>query len=81
MAHDFNNILSAILGYTELSCEDLPQDSPIWRNLQKVLSAGIRAKGLIQRVLEFSRQTEEERQPVRPCRAAAQGPRAHSLRG
>jgi len=29
MAHDFNNILSAILGYTELSCEDLPKDSPV----------------------------------------------------
>jgi signal transduction histidine kinase len=29
MAHDFNNILSAILGYTEISCEDLPQDSPV----------------------------------------------------
>lgn len=65
MAHDFNNILSAILGYTEISCEELPQDSPVWRNLQKVLSAGIRAKELIQRVLEFSRQAEEERQLVR----------------
>jgi PAS domain S-box-containing protein len=65
IAHDFNNILSVILGYTEISCEALPKDSPVWRNLQKVLSAALRAKGLIQRVLEFSRQTEEERQPVR----------------
>src|SRR5262249_53275820 len=64
IAHDFNNILSAILGYTELTLDDVPQDSVAWRNLRNVLTAGERAKELVQHMLTFRRQTEQERQPV-----------------
>jgi signal transduction histidine kinase/ActR/RegA family two-component response regulator len=65
IAHDFNNILAAIIGYTELAVYDLPQDSAPERNLQAVLSAGKRAKALVQQILAFSRRARHERGPVR----------------
>ncbi len=65
IAHDFNNILSAIMGYTELSLIDMPSDSPLRKNLQQILKAGSRAKELVQQILTFSRQHDPELQPVK----------------
>jgi PAS domain S-box-containing protein len=64
IAHDFNNILSAIIGFTEISLRDVPPDSKLKDNLQRVLSAGIRAGDLVKQILTFSRQTEREIKPV-----------------
>jgi len=65
IAHDFNNILSAIIGYTELTLIDLPPESSVRNNLKQVLKAGSRAKELVQQILTYSRQKERERQPVK----------------
>jgi len=65
IAHDFNNILSAIMGYTELSLIDIPPDSAVRKNLKQVLKAGGRAKELVQQILTYSRQRENEMQPVK----------------
>jgi PAS domain S-box-containing protein len=65
IAHDFNNILSAIVGYTELSLIDIPKDSVLHNNLQQVLKAGGRAKELVRQILTFSRQRESELLPVK----------------
>jgi len=64
IAHDFNNILAAILGFTELATYDVPQSSAIWHNLHQVLTAGKRAKDLVQQILAFSRRTLPERRPL-----------------
>jgi signal transduction histidine kinase len=64
IAHDFNNILSAVIGFTELSLLDVPQGSQLQTNLQHVVSAGQRAKTLIRQILTFSRQSTPETQPV-----------------
>ena len=64
IAHDFNNILSAVIGFTELSLLDVPQGSQLQANLQHVVSAGQRAKKLIRQILTFSRQSNPETQPV-----------------
>ena len=64
IAHDFNNILAAMLGYTELVTDDVPRDSIAWRNLQHVLTAGERARDLVQQILAFSRQSPAQFQPV-----------------
>jgi PAS domain S-box-containing protein len=61
IAHDFNNILSAIIGYTELSL--LSEGAPV-DYLQEALKAANRAKDLVKQILSFSRQTDEERIPV-----------------
>jgi signal transduction histidine kinase/ActR/RegA family two-component response regulator len=64
IAHDFNNILTVILGYAELSLYDLAPGSNEWHNLQQILIASGRAKHLVQQILAFSRQSEQQRQPV-----------------
>jgi PAS domain S-box-containing protein len=64
IAHDFNNILSAILGYSELTLRNLPRESEERENLQEVVLAGRRARDLIRQILAFSRRSEEAFQPI-----------------
>jgi len=64
IAHDFNNILFPIVGYTELTMDEVPEDSQAAQNLKEVLKATHRAKGLVQQILTFSRQGGQERKPL-----------------
>lgn len=64
IAHDFNNILSAIVGFTELSLMDSDLNSMLKENLEKTLGASFRAKDLIRQVLTFSREAKEEPKPI-----------------
>ncbi|MFH0997814.1 MAG: response regulator [Pseudomonadota bacterium] len=64
IAHDFNNILSAVIGYTELAQLNTSDEVKCREKLNMVLAASGRAKALIQQILAFSRQSEEERKPV-----------------
>ena len=65
IAHDFNNILFPIVGYTELTMDEVPDDSVAHNNLEEVLKAAHRAKDLVQQILTFSRQSGLERKPVK----------------
>ncbi len=64
IAHDFNNILTAILGYAEMSHDNIDPDNPAYTDLEEVLLAGNRAKELVKQILSFSRQSEAEKKPV-----------------
>ncbi len=64
IAHDFNNILSAILGYTELSLAETKDDTTIHSDLQQVLKAAQRARDLIRQILTFSRRSEHQLKPI-----------------
>ncbi len=64
IAHDFNNILSAIIGYIELAALSEGSESCV-AELKEALMASSRAKDLVKQILAFSRQTDEERMPVR----------------
>ena len=64
IAHDFNNILQSIFGYTEIASLHITQGKDPNDALKNILTASQRAKGLINQILSFSRQTEQERQPV-----------------
>ena len=64
IAHDFNNILFPIVGYTELTMDDIPAASQARQNLEEVLKAANRAKELVQQILTFSRQSGQERKPL-----------------
>ena len=55
VAHDFNNVLSVILGYTELAIESLREGDPLKDNLLEVKKAGERAAGLTRQLLAFGR--------------------------
>lgn len=64
IAHDFNNILSAIVGYTDLSLfsEDCPD--AIRKNLEQVKKGSRRARDLVRQILSFSRTNEQNEGPV-----------------
>ena len=63
VAHDFNNILAAMIGYTELATHNISASSLAWHQLREVLRAGQRAKALVQQILTFSRRTEQAHTP------------------
>ncbi len=55
VAHDFNNMLTAILGYSELLTEQIGPDKPIGRDLMEIKAAAERAAALTKQLLAFSR--------------------------
>lgn len=55
VAHDFNNMLSIILGQGELILETLPTHSALREDITAIMTAGIRAKDLTRQLLAFSR--------------------------
>ncbi|SDS54596.1 PAS domain S-box protein [Opitutus sp. GAS368] len=61
IAHDFNNILAAILGNAQLLKIQLAPEHEGQRRVSQILVASNRAKDLVQQILMFSRQREQER--------------------
>jgi PAS domain S-box-containing protein len=61
VAHDFNNLMQAVLANAELAMDITPQDSVIAEHLSEIEAAGRRAADLTKQLLAFSR-----RQPLRP---------------
>ncbi|MGD0232158.1 MAG: PAS domain S-box protein [Syntrophorhabdales bacterium] len=64
IAHDFNSILTAILGFADLGFEDAPAASKVKRHLARILRAAQRGKDLVKQILSFSRKSEEELRPT-----------------
>lgn len=56
VAHDFNNMLTAILGYSEIALDELPTDSPLREIVNEIRLAGERAALITSQLLAFSRQ-------------------------
>jgi signal transduction histidine kinase/ActR/RegA family two-component response regulator len=65
VAHNFNNILGAILGYGEMALAALPTDGGPRRYVQQVMTAGQRGKGVVDQILAFSRRGGHEHRPLR----------------
>ena len=55
VAHDFNNMLSVILGYCDIMQMELHQDDPLSRYLAEIKQGAQRAATLTQQLLAFSR--------------------------
>jgi signal transduction histidine kinase/ActR/RegA family two-component response regulator len=55
ISHDFNNILTAILGYSDLTLQRLLEGDPLKRNLLEIRRASERAAALTRQLLAFSR--------------------------
>ncbi|MBU6260091.1 MAG: response regulator [Burkholderiales bacterium] len=69
VAHDFNNVLAAIVGYAEMAQDEAAPGSDQARYLERALQAALRGKALVERILAFSRggaraSTVFELQPV-----------------
>src|SRR5574342_228527 len=61
VAHDFNNILTAVVGYADLVRQDLAPGDPHAEDMDEIIKASNRAAALTRQLLAFSR-----RQPFEP---------------
>jgi two-component system cell cycle sensor histidine kinase/response regulator CckA len=61
VAHDFNNMLSIIIGYTELILEQVDPSLGLFSNLQEIRQAAGRSADLTRQLLTFAR-----KQPITP---------------
>jgi len=55
VAHDFNNKLTVILGYTQMVMEGLHKTDPPYANLQQVMKAGEQSVQIVRQLLAFAR--------------------------
>lgn len=65
VAHDFNNILYPILGYTEMAIDEVPDGSPARESLTEIMTAAQRARKLVAQILTFSRLDHQGRIPMK----------------
>lgn len=64
IAHEINNILSIIIGNTELAIDNEPKWSPVSESLQEIRAASLRAKDVIMQILKFTGNTWEEKKLI-----------------
>ncbi len=57
VAHDFNNILTAILGYADIVRGRLPENAPVLDEVQQIKLAADRASRLTRQLLTFARRS------------------------
>ena len=65
IAHNFNNIVGAILGYAEMALSHVRSGSRPAENLAEIRRAGERARDLIDQILNFGRRSDAGRQLIR----------------
>ncbi|MFH1135109.1 MAG: ATP-binding protein [Pseudomonadota bacterium] len=64
IAHEFNNLLQVIIGFTQILMMDRTSRDPEYRSLVAIQTAGSRASSLVHRLLQFSRHDDANRNPV-----------------
>ncbi|EKD83281.1 MAG: PAS/PAC sensor hybrid histidine kinase, partial [uncultured bacterium] len=55
VAHDFNNMLGVIIGYTEMAMEKMPPSEPLYASLKEIFNAASRSKEITRQLLAFAR--------------------------
>lgn len=56
IVHEFNNLLSPILGYSEILLQDLDSHNHMYEDIVEIKKSALRAKEIINYTLSFSRQ-------------------------
>jgi two-component system cell cycle sensor histidine kinase/response regulator CckA len=64
VAHDFNNVLAAILGHADALVAELPPGDAGREDAIQIATAARRAKGVVQQILAFARRRPAELRPV-----------------
>ncbi len=64
IAHNFNNIIAAILGYVEMAEAQVPQGSRHARHLAEIRHAGERGRDVVEHLLRFGRRRGGRRRPL-----------------
>ncbi|MDD4356093.1 MAG: PAS domain S-box protein [Smithellaceae bacterium] len=55
VAHDFNNMLSVIIGNAEIALNRVQNTDPVYKQLKQIMSAGMRSADLTRQLLAFAR--------------------------
>ena len=55
VAHDYNNMLSVIMGYTEMALDKVDTSNPLHEDLREVLNAARRSTDITRQLLAFAR--------------------------
>ena len=61
IAHELNNPLTTVTGFSELILDETPADAPHRADVEMVLHEALRARGVVRRLLDFARQGEQAR--------------------
>lgn len=64
VAHDLNNLLTPVLGYSQILLDEMPPESQSQEAVNQIYNAGIRARDLVQQLLAFSRRQILHFKPV-----------------
>jgi two-component system, cell cycle sensor histidine kinase and response regulator CckA len=64
VAHDFNNIMTAVMGHAQIATESLPAGAPARDDIQEILRAANRASELTRQLLAFARRQVTQPRPV-----------------
>ncbi|MBU0994478.1 MAG: hypothetical protein KJ737_18450 [Proteobacteria bacterium] len=67
IAHEFNNMLSIILGNMELAREDTSDFSPVQQFLNEIRKAGLRGKEIVHQLLSFSKPYAQKKDFIHLC--------------
>ncbi len=59
IAHEFNNLLTPIMGYADILMMELPEDSEEYENVSEIYDAAEKAKEIIQQLSALSRRNME----------------------
>ncbi len=64
VAHELNNPISVMLGFSQAILRKLPEDDPLRKPLATIEREGLRCKGIIQNLLDFARRSKPSLQPT-----------------
>jgi PAS domain S-box-containing protein len=64
VAHDMNNMLTPVLGYSELLRDHLGEDNPLQKSVDEIIHAAQRARDLVLQLLAFARKQTIEMKPL-----------------
>lgn len=64
IAHEFNNSLTAVLGFSELALKALSKDHKVRRHLDQIIAAGRKSRDLVHQLLTFSQQGRHLKRPL-----------------
>jgi signal transduction histidine kinase len=72
VAHEFNNIMTPILLYSQVALDEVPEGSAVAGDLARIIVAAHRARSLVTRILTFSREMDSQAPSVFLLRPAVE---------
>lgn len=64
IVHNLNNLLAVILGHSRIALNEIPEDSPVREEIERISKAGHVASDLVQEINDFYRQADQAHKPT-----------------